>query len=393
MNFGSWAKLGIFDALAGIYIHIPFCRRACHYCDFHFTTSGASEAMVDSICRELNLRQHYLGTEEIGTLYFGGGTPSLLTGSQVGRIVDTVAANWSVSRDAEITLEANPDDISSALVREWLQAGVNRLSIGVQSFHDRELNYLNRVHTSGQAESGVKLAQDKGIENITIDLMYGLPDATPEDWTSTIRRGLSLGVPHISAYCLTIEPRTVFGHRKNKGELTEIPDHRIELEYLQLCLELAEAGFEHYEVSNFARKNFRSRHNTSYWQGTNYLGAGPSAHSFDTLSRQWNISSNAAYLRAIEEKRIPSEREVLTPSARMHEYLLTRMRTSWGVDKGFLESGFAYLVGREKADKIAHWKSRGWMVEDEHSLKLTDLGMLMSDQVVLELMDFELTEK
>ncbi|MBL7942078.1 MAG: radical SAM family heme chaperone HemW, partial [Flavobacteriales bacterium] len=263
--------------MAGIYVHIPFCRQACHYCDFHFSTSKHGVApLLKAIGHELKLQRHYLEGQQIRTLYFGGGTPSIVPAGEIARIIDQVRTQFPMAPDAEITLEANPDDIQASLVREWMGAGINRLSIGIQSFADSDLQWLNRAHHAGQAEGSVKTSQDTGIENITIDLIYGIPVSADGQWQRNVQQAIELQVPHISAYCLTIEEKTVFGHRYRKGELSPLPDTTSASQFLYLVNTLETSGIHLYEVSNFSKPGFESKHNSAYWTGDHYLGIGPS---------------------------------------------------------------------------------------------------------------------
>jgi oxygen-independent coproporphyrinogen-3 oxidase len=287
--------------MAGIYIHIPFCRRACHYCDFHFTTNlKNSENIVDSILKEIKLRKYYLEGERIATIYFGGGTPTLLPTFDLARIINQISKLHTVVNDAEITVEANPEDLSPEKLNELREIGVNRLSLGTQSFIDAELKWMNRMHSSSQAVASIKNAQDIGFKNISIDLIFGLPHQQEADWEFNLDKSVKLDVQHVSSYGLTIEKKTVLEKRISQG-VQAPPDESMTNRFLRMNMEFFPAnGFEHYETSNYALEGFISRHNSSYWKGENYIGLGPSAHSFDGISRQWNIKSNAGYISALE---------------------------------------------------------------------------------------------
>ncbi|MBK6445138.1 MAG: radical SAM family heme chaperone HemW [Bacteroidetes bacterium] len=328
--------------MPGLYLHIPFCKQACNYCDFHFsTTHNTKSAMLEAMRKEIGLRSDYLGTNQLNTIYFGGGTPSLLTGDELKGIFETIHRNFSVDPDAEITLEANPDDITAERLDEFRIAGINRLSIGIQSFSDEDLKYLNRVHSAQQAIDAVKLAQAHGFNNISIDLIYGIPTLSEEQWEQNMETAFSLNVNHLSCYSLTVEPRTALAKLIKDRKVTEVDDEMSAIHFAMLMDRASWAGYEHYEISNFAKPGHYSRHNTSYWNGEPYLGIGPSAHSYNKVSRQWNISNNPQYIRSIDESIVPFEREELTDTEKFNEYILTSLRTIWGISlrKLFLEFG------------------------------------------------------
>lgn len=328
--------------MPGLYLHIPFCKQACNYCDFHFsTTHNTKSAMLEAMRKEIGLRSDYLGTNQLSTIYFGGGTPSLLTGDELKGIFETINRNFSVDADAEITLEANPDDLTAQRLDEIRAAGVNRLSIGIQSFSDEDLKYLNRAHNAMQAYDAVRLAQDKGFDNISIDLIYGIPTLSEEQWEKNMETAFTLGVKHLSCYSLTVEPRTALAKLIRDRKIQEVDEEMSAIHFAMLMDRAAWAGFEHYEISNFAKPGNYSKHNTSYWNGEPYLGIGPSAHSYNKVSRQWNISNNPQYIRSIDENIVPFEREDLSNEEKFNEYVLTSLRTIWGISlrKLFLEFG------------------------------------------------------
>lgn len=342
--------------------------------------------MVDAMTRELQSRVTEVEGESIQSIYFGGGTPSLVPPDDIARIVELIHDLLPVTGDPEITLEANPEDLTDEFLRKLKRTGVNRLSIGVQSFHDDELKSLNRNHSASQSEAGVKRAQDNGLDHLTIDLMYALPGTTSSKWLRTVEAALALNVPHISAYCLTIEPKTTFGRWTHSGKMQALPDDIMETQYLMLCELLAEAGYGHYELSNFARKGMESRHNSNYWRGDQYMGIGPSAHSFSNGIRRWNISNNRIYIKAIREGTSFWEKEELTETDRYNEYLITRIRTAQGVAKQWIaerrESGF----WDSKEERIQQWNSLGWLSPSEEYFALSERGMLMADTITTELM-------
>lgn len=318
--------------MAGIYFHIPFCKQACHYCDFHFSTSLKYKTdMVDALQKEVILRKQYLLNQKIETIYFGGGTPSLLNGYELEKLLETVYRNFEVATDVEITLEANPDDLDRAKIKDLKSTSINRFSIGVQSFYDEDLAWMNRVHVASQAESAIKGAQDAGFTNITIDLIYGYPLLSTEKWQNNINAAISFDVPHISAYALTVEPKTALDTFIKRKIQSPISSEQSVNHFKLLINQLEAASYEHYEISNFAFDGKRSKHNTNYWKGVKYLGIGPSAHSFNGSERQWNISNNAVYLDSILKGKLCYEKELLSTKDKVNEYIMTALRTSEGV--------------------------------------------------------------
>ncbi|MCY7350825.1 MAG: radical SAM family heme chaperone HemW [Cytophagaceae bacterium] len=370
-----------------LYLHIPFCRQACHYCDFHFSTQlDGRKALVDALSQELVLQQAYLSRQPLETIYLGGGTPSLLTEAELAQLMETVYRHFPVQANAEVTLEANPDDLTNEKLIQFKTLGVNRLSIGIQSFDEANLRHLHRIHTATEGESSVRRAQDVGIENISIDLIYAIGSAPDHRiWEHDLAKAISLGVPHISAYCLTIEPQTVFGNWLKRKKIQPIDDEFAAQQFELLTQHLSGAGYEQYEISNFAQAGRYSRHNTSYWQQEPYLGIGPSAHSFDGLTtRQYNVSNNARYVAAIERGEIPCETEHLTERNRVNEYLLISLRTQWGCNlsklKAISQEGHA-LIHSFTPSLI----ESGWLFRDGDTLRLTTPGKLFADRVAAEL--------
>ena len=372
-------------SMAGIYLHIPFCKQACHYCDFHFSTNTQRRgAIVEAMVHELGLQQNYLGGDEIRTIYLGGGTPSLLTESELGELLEAIDYCFTVVTSPEITLEANPDDLTYDKLSALQKAGINRLSIGIQSFHEPHLRYLNRAHTASEATRCVQQARDIGFDNISIDLIYAIPAEDHRIWHRDLEQAVALQPQHISAYCLTIEEKTAFGRWQRQGRLRAVSDEAAAEQFENLLSTLTAAGYDPYEVSNFCQPGKYSQHNTSYWQGEKYLGIGPSAHSYDGTSRQYNVAHNAKYLRAIQTEEPAYERETLSRYDRINELIMTGLRTKWGCDLEklaqhhypLLEIHTAYvdrLIAEQKAT-IRH-----------NHLILTNEGKLLADGIAEDL--------
>lgn len=327
--------------MAGIYIHIPFCRQACHYCDFHFsTTLTLKAALVDAIVHEAHLRNDYLKGESISTIYFGGGTPSLLSKAEIQSILQTIYSLNTVEHGAEITLEANPDDLTHDKLTELKSLGVNRLSIGIQSFIEQDLRFMNRAHNAQQALDCVKLAQQIGITNISIDLIYGTQTLDDLDWLDNIETAIKLGVNHISAYALTVEDRTALANHIKTGKANPVDEEKSARHFYMLIDKLAAAGFEQYEISNFAKPGWRSKHNSSYWQGVKYLGLGPAAHSFNGRQRHFAVRNNPVYIKQIGQGQLPIEEETLSLADRYNEYVMTALRTIEGINLDYIDDKF-----------------------------------------------------
>lgn len=370
--------------MAGIYVHVPFCRRACHYCDFHFTTNLKNQGeLVEALIKEITLRKEYLNGEPIETIYFGGGTPSLLSNLELERILNSVSALNSIASNAEITLEANPEDLTEEKLQALHSMGINRLSLGTQSFINSELKWMNRMHTSVQAAKAIGLAQRIGFDNISIDLIFGLPDQTLKDWKHNLKVALDIGVQHISSYGLTVENRTVLSNQIKKG-LQAPPNDELAIRMFEMNMEVfPENGFEHYEVSNFAREGFISRHNSSYWKGVPYLGIGPSAHSFNGKTRQWNVRSNAAYIEAISSGKSYSETEELTVTDRLNELIMIGLRTKWGISKSEIEN-VRPVSWQHLLSAIPELETENFILESDN-IRLSKKGMLMADRLASEL--------
>lgn len=371
--------------MAGIYIHIPFCRKACHYCNFHFSASQKLlPEMVHAICREAEVRKDYLN-EAIETIYFGGGTPSLLPEESLSRIVDKLHTLFHINADAEITLETNPDDINKEKLTAYKALGINRLSMGVQSFFDDDLQWMNRAHNAGQARKSIELAQQSGFTNMTIDLIYGTPHLTDEGWLQNLDTALQLKVPHLSCYALTVEPNTALQKMIALHKKEDIDTEKQGRQFEQLMQWSADNRYEHYEISNFATPGYRSRHNSSYWQGKPYVGLGPSAHSYNGASRQWNIANNALYIKSIQQDIIPSEKEELTSTQKINEYIMTALRTAEGIILHHLNT----IAGEQTASAIQHdaqkFMQQHLMQLTNEALVLTNKGKLFADGIAADL--------
>jgi len=372
--------------VGGIYIHIPFCKQACHYCDFHFSTTLKNKGeLVEAICSEIERRKNYLIDKNIETLYFGGGTPSLLSKDELEKILGTVNKYFTLTNDAEITLEANPDDLNKAKLLGIKSLGVNRVSIGIQSFFDENLLLMNRSHTSEQATSAVKEVQKAGFENITIDLIYGLPGLTIERWKQNLKQAFTLDVPHISAYGLTVEERTALNHLV-KTKKVKLPEEPLVIEQFTTLIEEAQKnGFIHYEISNFCKEGMQSRHNSNYWKGVHYLGIGPSAHSYNGASRQWNVSSNTIYIKKINANEPWFEEEKLTEENKFNEYVMTRLRTIWGIDIEFVKNTFGEKKLKDLLNNSKDYISSGHINRKAESIILTPKGKLLADKIASDL--------
>jgi oxygen-independent coproporphyrinogen-3 oxidase len=371
--------------MAGIYIHIPFCKQACHYCDFHFSISLAYKGeLLKALQQEIRLQKDFLNGQTIQTIYFGGGTPSLLEGEEISKLINVITDLHSVSSGAEITLEANPDDLEPKKLNALKQTPVNRFSIGIQSFFDQDLTWMNRAHRSNEAESSVKRAQDAGFENITVDLIYGYPLLTDQKWKFNLDKVFQLQVPHASAYSMTVEPRTALASLIKNRKQAPMNEEQSSEQFMQLMEAMQGQGFEHYEISNFCKPGHYSRHNTNYWKGVKYLGIGPSAHSYDGQRRQWNIANNAKYIQAIEKKTIPAEIEILTEENRLNEYIMTSLRTQWGLNLGQLNS-----IAKGASDSLLKqaeaFLNKGWIDQNDQTIYLTQTGKLYADHIASEL--------
>ena len=373
--------------MSGIYIHIPFCKQACNYCDFHFSTSLKLKSnLIESILVEIDLRHPYLENKNIETIYFGGGTPSLLAEKELFLILEKIYKNYDVSSNAEISLEANPDDLSVEKLKELKRLEINRLSIGLQSFNNEELIWMNRAHTATESEASVKRAQDKGFENISIDLIYGSKFSNLTNWKKTLDKAIALDVKHISSYNLTIEDKTKLGHDFKVKKEIAIDDEKSSELFLEMIDRLEKNNFIQYEISNFGKENYFSNHNSNYWKGIEYIGFGPSAHSFDGVSRQWNVSNNSLYIKNITDKNEAYfEKEILSESDQFNEYILTSLRTIWGIDVLVLNTKFNSEILNSFNEKIKTYISSDMIIFNNNKYVLTSNGKLFADKIASEL--------
>jgi oxygen-independent coproporphyrinogen-3 oxidase len=371
--------------MAGIYIHIPFCKQACHYCDFHFSTSDKNKTqLIHALLDEIRLRKSSWQDQAIETIYFGGGTPSVLTIEELNLILDAMYCHFQVIEKPEITLEANPDDLSNDYLLLLAQSRINRLSIGIQSFFDADLQLMNRAHNAKQAMQSLALATTY-FDNITLDLIYGIPALSDEKWRQNIETALSFGVPHISAYALTVEPKTALHQFIQNKQMPALDESQAEAHF-RLLVELLQAkGFVHYELSNFGKPGYFSRNNSSYWLGKKYLGIGPSAHSFDGHSRSWNVSNNAKYIKSIQSQILPSETEILSITDRYNEYVMTGLRTIWGVSFAHIESQFGLAYLEYLHTQIQPHLQSGLLQVEHNIVTTTPKGKFLCDGISADL--------
>lgn len=370
--------------MSGIYIHIPFCKQACHYCDFHFSTSlKKKNELVEALCQELVLRKGEIkGTIE--TIYFGGGTPSLLTREDLDLIFKTIYEHYTVAEPVEVTLEANPDDLTEEKIKQLADSPINRLSIGIQSFFEEDLKLMNRAHNAKEAEHCLSLAT-RYFNNISLDLIYGIPGLSNERWQQNIEKAFSFGIPHFSTYALTVEPKTALDTFIKKGIVSPIDEEQAEEHFHTLIDKLNRKGFVHYELSNFGKEGFFSKNNTAYWQGKSYLGIGPSAHSFDGNTRSWNVRNNTLYIKSIENNELPSETETLTKTDRYNEYVMTGLRTMWGVSVKRVEKDFGKKYKEYLLQQAQKHLEEHLLFLDGDTLLATKKGKFLSDGISSDL--------
>jgi oxygen-independent coproporphyrinogen-3 oxidase len=377
--------LFIFVAMAGIYIHIPFCKKACTYCDFHFTTSFKYvNEMTEAICKEIRLKKDRI-TTQVGSIYFGGGTPSVLPARALQQIFDTLEDCFSISSDAEITIEANPDDLDSVKIAELRKSPINRFSIGIQSFFNEDLIWMNRAHNADEAESCIKRAQDAGFENLSIDLIYGYPKLTDEKWLTNINMAIDMQCPHISAYSLTVEARTALANAIKKGIQPNINDEQSATQFLTLINKLNQAGFEQYEISNFSLPERYAIHNTNYWRGVPYLGIGPAAHGFDGQNRFLNIANNVKYLDSLSNNQLAETVEELSPNDRFNEYIMTSLRTMWGTDITKITRDFGKNYSDQLLKDIRPFLNNQQLILNKQAIYLSEEGKLFADGIASSL--------
>lgn len=373
--------------MAGIYVHIPFCKKLCFYCDFyHVISVNDNSAFIDALLKEASLRKDYLESETVSTIYFGGGTPSVFSVKDLGTILNHINKLFRVEQDCEISIELNPDDVLPAYLDGLKDLNINRISMGIQSWRDSDLKMLNRRHDSAQAIKALKDTLDAGFENITIDLIYGIPGMSLKEWESNLDFSLSFDIKHLSAYHLTFEPGTVFGKMLEKGAISEIDENESVAQFNILIEKTESAGFIQYEISNFGKPGYFSLHNSNYWKQVSYLGLGPSAHSFNGYSRQWNIRDLKGYIKLISAGKSFYESEELNSKTRFNEYIMTSLRTMWGIDLEYVEEmfekeGYDYII-----NLAGKFKNYGLMKQEKKSLILTNQGKLISDNIISEFM-------
>nr|WP_319998468.1 radical SAM family heme chaperone HemW [uncultured Draconibacterium sp.] len=373
--------------MAGIYIHIPFCRQKCYYCDFYKTVNTSLQHdFIGALKNEAKVRKNYLNDETVETIYFGGGTPSVLTAPEIAEILAVLNDEFKVNSDAEITFEANPDDLSNDYLKALKKEGINRLSIGIQAFQNRHLEKMNRRHNAAQAVEAIENAAKNGFSNLSADLIYGLPYLTPKEWEESLNRMFSLPVKHLSAYHLTYHEGTAFYTWLKKGTLKELKETESVAQFNTLIDMSLANGFEHYEISNLAKDQLYSRHNTAYWMGKKYLGLGPSAHSFDGVSRRWNNSSVESYIKAQSNNQMYFEEEKLSENDQYNEYILTRIRTKWGVSETELEQRFGCEKASYFSRQLAKYKDTGVLQINDEIITLTRKGLFVSDEIMTDLM-------
>ena len=371
--------------MSGIYIHIPFCKQACHYCDFHFSTSmKKKDEMVLALAKEIEMRKNEFQNELVETIYFGGGTPSILTIADIRFLINSVYEYYQVLENPEITLEANPDDLDQETILQYANSPINRLSIGVQSFFEDDLELMNRAHNSAEAKKCLEFATQH-FENISIDLIYGMPNMSNEKWLENIETALSFNIPHISSYALTVEPKTALQKMIKSGAIPNLDDDLAQQHFHVLIDKLQENGFVHYELSNFGKLEYFSKNNTAYWLGKKYIGIGPSAHSYNGESRSWNIANNSLYLKTIAENQLPSETEILSKTDRYNEYIMTGLRTIWGVSLDRIEAEFGTKFLNYLQKESEKYISDNLLEIENNVLKTTKKGKFLSDGIASDL--------
>ncbi len=371
--------------ISSIYIHIPFCKKACHYCDFHFSTLLTKKSdIVNALCTEIKIRKIELEGQEVEHIYFGGGTPSVCTVKEIEQLLDTVYANFKVSKTPEITLEANPDDLTEEKIKDLATTKINRLSIGVQSFFERDLQLMNRAHNVSEALKSIKTAKSY-FNNISIDLIYGVPGLSNKEWVQNLQYAINLNIPHISCYALTVEKNTALERFIQKGNISPISDSQSSEQYHILVETLEKVGYINYEFSNFGKEGFFSRNNTAYWQRKNYIGIGPSAHSFNGKERSWNIRNNALYVKSIVAGKRPFESEELSISDQFNEYVMTGLRTIWGISVSKIEVDFGIPYVSHIEKRISKYISEGLMFKKGHQYHLTRKGKFLGDGIASDL--------
>ena len=372
--------------MSGIYIHIPFCKRKCHYCNFFSLASlKYKERFLNALKEEIYIRRNYLENHPVESIYFGGGTPSILDSSEIEGILETIYTYFNPQKDCEITLEANPDDINPVLLRDYKKIGINRISIGIQSFFDEDLQYLNRIHSAKRAEGSIIQAREAGFSNLSLDLIYGIPTLTSEKWKKNLEKAFSLDAPHISAYSLTVEPKTALDLLIRRNKLPAPVEEKVLEQFRILLASMNEREFEHYEISNFCKSGNYSRHNSMYWNGSPYLGLGPSAHSYNGHSRQWNISNLVHYIDSVSRKELFFESEELTLIQKYNEYVMVSLRTMWGCNLSFIENHFGQKSSEHFVRLVERYVNSGEVILNGSTYYLTDEGKLFADGIASDL--------
>lgn len=373
--------------MAGIYIHIPYCKKACHYCDFHFSVNLSNrKELIPALLKELEIRKDYLGNEIIETIYLGGGTPSILDENELSSILEQIQKHYRIVNDPEITLEANPDDLNEDKVKMLQRSMVNRLSIGIQSFFQEDLEYMNRAHTAEESLACIDAVQESGFDNISIDLIYGYPLLSNDKWKENIDRAIKLNIQHLSCYSMTVEPATALDAFIKKGKSAPMNDDQSAIQFDYLMSTLASNGINQYEVSNFCRPGYHARHNSNYWNGSKYLGIGPSAHSFNHLSRESNIGNNGHYIKQINSQQSAQKmHELLSPVNRMNELIMTSLRTVKGLDLDQVKILFGADMEHQLNAQANAYRLKGWMKSDPSKLALTSEGMKFCDLITASL--------
>ena len=376
--------------MAGIYIHIPFCKQACNYCNFHFSTSlQLKDELIAAMIKEIHLvtekANHSSEKELCETIYFGGGTPSILSIKELNNILASLFSKFEIAKDAEITLEANPDDITAEKLQLWKKAGINRLSVGVQSFLDQELVWMNRAHSSADSLRCIDEIKNAGFSDYSIDLIYGSPLLNNQDWLNTIDTVINKNIPHISCYALTVEPKTALHKMIAQNKKESVDAEKQAEQFVLLMNQMEQAGYEHYEISNFSKPGMRSKHNSSYWQGKKYYGFGPAAHSYDGIKRKWNVSNNALYIQSLKKNSIPSEEETLTSTQSINEYIMTSLRTIEGLDLEKINSLFGTNYINQLLNASKKYIQSEKIIQQNNRLILTKQGKLFADGIAADL--------
>jgi len=371
--------------LSGIYIHIPFCKQKCSYCDFHFSTVLKYKSdLLKALIIEIEQQKEWLKTP-VKTIYFGGGTPSLLTINDLKLIVNALYKNYNIAEKIEFTLECNPDDLTLQKLKALKKIGVNRLSIGIQSFFNDDLQFFNRAHNAQEAEKSILMSQDAGFKNITIDLIYGTPILTIKQWEQNLKKVAQLNIPHLSAYSLTIEGKTALHHQVKTGKITPLNDKKTILQFKLLMQQTSAMRLTQYEVSNFGKEGHFSQHNSNYWKGVEYLGFGPAAHSFVNNKRFWNVANNAKYIKAIHNKLPYFEEEIIDEKTAYNEYVLTRLRTIWGINVNYIDKNFSNKIKTHFKKELTIYINSPYLRQDKNIITLTKEGIFIADKITSDL--------